>query len=197
MTRVLAAALFVSLPALAAKSFDPVPAGENGKPSGLLMRVVQYDGSTNGAITVEVKNPTAAAIAFDAKGLYFVPQVKADRAPQRLGAVGAFHSTTLGKHVEMIDIAPGASEQLTLDVYCIDSHRSSPTSQTPFRVAKTRIPRQLTQAITTAAETSAKPYGGASAPTPAAKSAVQGEVWKYRDAKWIRLDGEGAQEANK
>ena len=32
---------------------------------------------------------------------------------------------------------------------------------------------------------------------PAATSAVQSEVWATRDAKWIELDGEGTQEADK
>ena len=30
-----------------------------------------------------------------------------------------------------------------------------------------------------------------------AKSAVQSEVWRARDKKWIRLEGEGKQEATK
>ena len=44
---------------------------------------------------------------------------------------------------------------------------------------------------------SAERAKGASAPRPAAKSAIQSEVWKSRDAKWVELDGEGAQEAAK
>ena len=57
---------------------------------------------------------------------------------------------------------------------------------------KGRLPPQLTQAITTEANTVAAPMGGVS--TPAAKSAVQSTVWKNRDAKWIAVDGEGKQE---
>ena len=38
-------------------------------------------------------------------------------------------------------------------------------------------------------------HGGVSA--PAAKGAVQSQVWKNRDKKWIKLDGEGEQEAAK
>ena len=60
-------------PASAAPPFEKLP-GEQGKTSPLLMRVVQYKGSTNGAITVEVKNPTDTAQEFSAKGIYFVPQ---------------------------------------------------------------------------------------------------------------------------
>jgi len=38
---------------------------------------------------------------------------------------------------------------------------------------------------------------GESAPRPAAKSAIQSEVWRSRDAKWVPLEGEGMQEATK
>src|SRR3954454_18393647 len=53
-------------PAAAATGFEKLP-GEQGKTSPLVMRVVQYDGSTNGAITVEVKNPTGQSQEFSAK----------------------------------------------------------------------------------------------------------------------------------
>ena len=51
------------------------------------------------------------------------------------------------------------------------------------------------QSIDADATRAAASYGGVSA--PAAKSAVQSEVWKNRDKKWIKLEGEGAQEAAK
>ncbi len=44
-------------------------------------------------------------------------------------------------------------------------------------------------------ETAAAPYGGVS--SPRAKGAVHQQVWKNRDDKWIKLGGEGAQEAGK
>ena len=81
--------LVILRPASAATSFDKLP-GEQGKTSPLLMRIVQYQGSTNGAITVEVKNPTGTPQEFSAKGIYFVPTGNANEAPQRLGAVGPF-----------------------------------------------------------------------------------------------------------
>ena len=108
---------------------------------------------------------------------------------------GQGQSQTGARRVDRLTIAPGATERLTLDVYCIDSHRSSPSSDTPFRIAKERLPPQLTQAINTEANTVAAPMGGVS--TPAAKSAVQSTVWKNRDAKWIKVEGESKQEANK
>jgi hypothetical protein len=183
--------------AIAADHFDKVPALKGQRPNGLAIRIVKYAGSTNGAITVEVQNPTAEPQEFSAKGLYFVPQGNANAAPQRLGAVGPFQVLSAGgrQRADRLTIAPGASERLALDVYCIDSHRASPGPSTPFRIAKDRVPPALTTAIDKDANDASKGYGGVSA--PAAKSAVQGQVWKNRDAKWIELEGEGKQEAGK
>jgi hypothetical protein len=181
----------------AAAPFDSVPPDKAGRSSDLLISIVEYQGNTNGAITVDVKNPTARPQLFSAKGLYFVPQTNANQAPQRLGAVGPFRTQGAreDKRLEQMTIPAGATERLTLDVYCIDSHRASPNPKTPFRVAKDRVPPSLTRAIDADAAKAAAPHGGVSA--PAAKPAVQSEVWKNRDAKWIKLEGEGAQEAGK
>jgi hypothetical protein len=183
--------------ASAADRFDKVPAVKGQKASGLVMRIVQYAGSTNGAITVDVNNPSDEPQEFTAKGLYFVPQGNANEAPQRLGAVGPFQvlSGGGGQRADHLTIAPGATERLALDVYCIDSHRASPGPTTPFRVAKDRVPPTLTRAIDKDARTAAQGLGGVSA--PAAKAKVQSEVWRNRDASWIELDGEGKQELGK
>ena len=180
----------------AAGRFEKLP-GAQGKTSPLLMRIVKYQGSTNGAITIDVKNPTDEPQEFTAKGIYFVPQGPANEAPQRLGAVGPFQlqRSEGPRRLRSTTIAAGATERMTLDVYCIDSHRASPSSSTNFSVAKTRVPDALSNDIAEAAAVSAKPYGGVSA--PAAKSSVQSEVWRHRDKKWIKLEGEGAQEAGK
>ena len=182
--------------AAAASDFDKLP-GEQGKQSPLLMRIVKYDGSTNGAITVDVKNPTDKPQAFSAKGIYFVPSGNPNEAPQRLGAVGPFQlqSSKGPQRMDRTTIAPGATARMTLDVYCVDSHRASPSSATSFHVAKERVPAPLIQAIDADAQRSAAGLGGVSA--PAAKSNVQSEVWKNRNKKWIKLEGEGAQEAGK
>jgi hypothetical protein len=192
----LASGLVPLRPALADTAFARLP-GEQGKTSPLLMRIVQYQGSVNGVITVEVKNPTGNPQEFSAKGLYFVPTGNANEAPQRLGAVGPFQlqSRNGPRRLDRATIAPGAIERMTLDVYCIDSHRGSPSSSTTFRLAKDRVPPPLVRAIDDSAEKSAASYGGVSA--PAARSAVQSEVWRNRDGKWIELDGEGKQEAAK
>src|SRR5204863_6265391 len=116
-------------PAAAAPAFHKLP-GAQGKTSPLLMRIVQYEGSTNGAITVEVKNPTGEPQEFSAKGIYFVPTGNANEAPQRLGAVGPFQlqssqggqARNVSQRLDRTTIAPGATARMSLDVYCIDSH---------------------------------------------------------------------------
>ncbi|HVR63603.1 MAG TPA: hypothetical protein VMU50_17000 [Polyangia bacterium] len=195
------AALCLSLPlsraATAADDFNRLPTVKGDAPSPLLLRIVKYEGSTNGSITVDVKNPTGQPQDFSAKGVYFVPQGNANDAPQRLGAVGPFK--VLGERGaerrEEITIAPGAVERMALDVYCIDSHRASPGPATSFRVAKDRVPPVLMRAIDSDATHAASAYGGVSAAR--AKAAVQSEVWKNRDKQWIELDGEGRQETGK
>ena len=189
--------LFTLRSASAAEGFAKLP-GEQGKQSPLRMRIVQYAGSTNGAITVEVKNPTAEPQEFSAKGIYFVPTGNPNEAPQRLGAVGPFQLQSengTSQRMDRTTIAAGATARMTLDVYCIDSHRASPSSSTSFRIAKDRVPEALSKAIDQDATRAAAAYGGVSAAP--AKGSVQSEVWKNRDKKWIRLDGEGAQEAHK
>jgi len=184
---VLGLAAAVSRPARAADRFHNLPGPQPGHPSELLIRIVEYAGSSNGVITVDVKNPTDRPLEFSARGLYFVPQGDANTAPQRLGAVGPFQQQTANGAVrhERLVIAPGHTERLVLDVYCFDSHRASPGSGTAFRVAKDRVPEGLTRAIDVDARRSAAP------------AAVQSEVWRHRDEKWIPLDGEGRQEADK
>jgi hypothetical protein len=192
--------LCVSAPVLAADGgpFAPVPAiGAGAKASGLEMRVVQYDGSTNGRIRIEVRNPTRQPVEFSARGLYFVPGGNPDQAPQRLGAVGPFQVRTEKglERREKLMIAPGGTSELQLDVYCIDSHRSSPSSGTAFRPAKDRIPDHITGAIDKDAKKATESLGGVA--DPRAKGVVQSTVWKNRDARWVPLDGEGTQEVGK
>jgi hypothetical protein len=173
------------------------PSKKGGPPAGVSLRIVKYDGATNGVLEVEVKNTREETTQFSARGLYFVPQGNPNEAPQRLGAVGPFSvKTERGwERRESLALAPGAKATLKLDVYCIDSHRGSPSSSTSFRVAKDRVPEALSNDIARDAEGAARGYGGVSA--PAAKSAVQSQVWKNRDKKWLELDGEGAQEKGK
>jgi hypothetical protein len=190
--------LFAAGAARGDNGFAPIPAEQTGgKSTGLELRIVGYDGATNGELSVEVRNPKAQPVVFAARGLYFVPVGSADEAPQRLGAVGPFRvdSGDGWQRRESFTIAPRTTVKVKLDVYCIDSHRASPSSATRFRVAKDRVPHTVVEAIGRDAARVAAPMGGVS--SPEAKSAVQSEVWKNRDKKWIELDGEGPQEAAK
>ena len=195
MVRLLgASALLVSLSSFAATAFVPVPAETPGEaPNGLEAKIVGYNGSTNGRMTIDVRNPTAAPLEFAAAGLYFVPTGDPDSSPQRLGAVGPYQVGT--KREERLKIPAGATVRAELDVYCIDSHRSSPSSSTPFHLSGDRVPRTITQNIDREAKAATQATGGMSA--PASKSAVQSTVWKYRNEKWIKLSGEGAKELTK
>jgi hypothetical protein len=185
-------------PARADKAFAPAPPLEaGGKPTGLSLRIVDYEGATNGVLKVEVKNTRSEPAPFSARGLYFVPDGNANEAPQRLGAVGPFSvKTERGwERRDSLTLPPHSKAEVELDVYCIDSHRGSPGPTTGFHVAKGRVPAALSNEIARDAERAAASYGGVAA--PAAKGAVQSQVWRNRDKKWLPLDGEGAQEADK
>jgi hypothetical protein len=84
-------------------------------------------------------------------------------------------------------------------VFCIDSHRSSPSPANVFDVGGKRMPRELAQKIEGTADriVRSKAMKGDAKPRPASKSEIQSEVWKERDAKWIELQGEGKQEKAK
>ncbi len=174
--------------------FKPVPG------SSLELRTVAYDGAVNGTLKVQVKNPQKTAQKFTATGLYFVPQGDPDTAPQRLGAVGPMQlATDRKKEQAAIDVPAGATVDVALEVFCIDSHRGSPSSKNVFDVGGTRMPKELSQQIESGADeavASARRTGEA-APRPAAKSAIQSKVWESRDASWVELDGEGKQEVAK
>jgi hypothetical protein len=168
--------------------------------AALQIRATTYNGSTNGALTVQIKNQGKTAQKFSAAGLYFIPEGNPDSAPQRLGAVGPMQiGSENDKEVTEVTIAAGATVEVKLDVFCIDSHRSSPSPQNVFNVGASRMPKELVQKIEGNADRAvrAKRASGEQRPRPAAKGDIQGEVWKSRDAKWIKLEGEGQQEAHK
>lgn len=167
--------------------------------SKLQIRAVEYNGSTNGTLTVQVKNTANSAQKFIATGLYFVPEGDPDRAPQRLGAVGPMQIATAKREVSELDVPAGATVEVQLDVFCIDSHRPSPSPQNRFAIGATKLPTELARTIENRAGAAVKEAAADGAPSPraAAKSKIQSEVWKSRDADWIDLDGEGKQEAGK
>lgn len=200
--------LFSTSSALADKGYRAVPveaASHGEKPdanaklaaTGLELKAVSYDGSVNGELTVEVKNTSKTEQTFIATGLYFVPQGDADKAPQRLGAVGPMQiaGESGEQRVEKLVIPAGKAMKVKLDVFCIDSHRPAPTSANKFSLGSKRLPAKLRGTIETRSKVAADEVGGYAA--PAAKSRVQSEVWQARDADWVKIDGEGKQEVGK
>ena len=197
LLRLYALSLMLAAPAWADKGFVPLPTAA-GVPKDLEIQVRRYEGSTNGQLTVEIRNPTTRTVKFEAGGLYFVPEQNANDAPQRLGAAGPFavrKQSGSFEHSDGYTLSPGSQVEVKLDVYCIDSHRRSPRTGDVFRVAVERMPVELTRSIQSDASTAARQNGGYAA--PAAKSAVQSEIWKNRNKKWVELDGEGVQEKRK
>lgn len=175
-----------------ASTFVAVPAADKPAKS-LQLRIVRYTGGTNGEMIIEVKNTGRRVASFSAEGLYFVPEGDPEKAPQRLGAAGPFLVQRGGTwtRVEQTSLAARATAQLKLQVFCIDSHRASPGADQPFRLAAKRLPKALRSKIEGGAKHALKRYRGV---LPAAKSAIQSTVWQARDEKWIKLDGERAQE---
>ena len=176
-----------------AETLKRVPAID-GKAQPLTMRVVAYDGSTNGRMVVEVVNSGKQTETFLADGIYFVPNGNPEVAPQRLGAAGPLIIIEDGvekTYLEGIQIPPGSKQTVRLEVFCIDSHRASPSSDTKFGVAAERLPKELRQKITHGAKQIIRENKG---DVTQAKSAIQSHMWETRDADWIKLDGERKQE---
>jgi hypothetical protein len=189
----LALVVLIAGPARAAGGFSPVPALQGKAKTTLQVRQVGFSGGASGQITVEVKNDGQQPQTFQARGLYFVPNGNAENAPQRVGAVGPFEVKESQKWIrrEQLLIQPGQTVRLKLDTFCLDSHRGSPGKAQGFGVAKERLPEQLMKANESAAKDALK----ASAGNPgAAKSAIQSKVWENRNKKWIKLEGERANE---
>lgn len=176
-----------------AETLKRVPAID-GKAQALTMRVVAYDGSTNGRMVVEVVNSGKQTETFIADGIYFVPKGNPEMAPQRLGAAGPIILIEEGiekTYLEGIQIPPGSKQTVRLEVFCIDSHRSSPSADTKFGFAAKRLPRKLRRKITRGAQQIIRDNQG---DVTKAKSAIQSHMWKTRDADWIELEGERKQE---
>ncbi|HTE53772.1 MAG TPA: hypothetical protein VK698_23115 [Kofleriaceae bacterium] len=185
-------AAIAARPAMADK-FVPLP-DLGGKGETLKIRVVRYDGSTNGKMVVDVRNTGKSSTKFVAEGIYFVPGGDPEKAPQRLGAAGPF--TVVGSKAspssqQELILQPGETRQLQLDVFCIDSHRGSPSPSTSFSVAGKRMPKELRQTIATDA---AKIIRRNQGDVEKSKSEIQSTTWQARDRKWIKLEGERKQE---
>lgn len=183
-------ALVAFFGAASSAPFDSIPA-TNTKTRGLTMKVVGYDGSTNGEMTVVVKNSKGKRVLFDPSGLYFVPQMDPEKAPQRLGAAGPYEIFVDGKWVayQKPTLIPAKGiRKVRLQLFCLDSHRSSPNSSTPFRLSKKRLSKKLRQTLK--AETKKARAGGGHYKSAPVKSRQQNVIWENRDKEWEELEGE-------
>lgn len=165
----------------------------DGKKNHLTMQFVRYTGGTNGEMVVTVANRGKRVESFDATGMYFVPDGDPEKAPQRLGAAGPFRvkDGEGWKQSEKLTLAPGEQKTLHLQVFCIDSHRSSPQASHTFGIAAKRMPKKLRHKIKAGTKDILQKNRGSVAKS---KSAIQSHVWKSRDSKWIELEGERANE---
>jgi hypothetical protein len=173
-----------------AGSFAPIPALD-GKKTSLQLRQVDFTGGASGQVVVEVRNAGHQAQTFQARGLYFVPQGDAQSAPQRVGAAGPFEVNQGNgwQRKTELQIQPGQTVRLKLQTFCLDSHRGSPGKGQGFKVARERLPKHLTTEIESGAQKILK----AKAPA-AANGDIQSHVWNSRNKKWIKLEGERANE---
>jgi len=179
--------MLAPLSASAGGKFVPLPA-ENGKSNKLKIRFVRYTGGSTGKMVIEVRNTGKSSAKFSAKGLFFVPNGNAESAPQRLGAAGPFDDPQ-GQRQEKLTLKPGQKSTLKLQVFCLDSHRSSPGKSQGFSVAKKRLPKELQRGIAGGAKGILKKNKGKMS-FDRSNSEIQGHVWKTRNKKWIKLQGE-------
>jgi hypothetical protein len=168
--------------------YVPLPA-QKGRKTQIKMKFVDYTGGTNGQIIVDLKNTGQKAERFDPRGLYFVPNGNANSAPQRLGAAGPFQAregNNWNQKTKLV-LEPGATRRVRLQVFCIDSHRSSPGKSQGFSVARKRLPEKLQNEIQAGAHKILRQNKGH---LDRSKGAIQSHIWKTRDRKWIKLEGE-------
>jgi hypothetical protein len=180
--------IFTPALATARPGFVPLPP-LSGQTTRLQLRVVRYTGGVHGKMVVEVKNPSAERASFSAQGLYFVPELPVEAAPQREGAAGPFEVASLPRapRASETPVAAGATVRLHLATFCLDSHRASPTGRERFRVARTRLPAALSARIESGAAGLIRTHAGNA---DAASGEIQNLVWQTRNRSWIVLEGE-------
>ena len=99
------------------------------------MRIVEYQGKTNGKMVIDIMNEGRAEEEFIAKGIYFVPkeirrQHHNDLAQPVLSSKGEWTMAAARRHSHQ----PRQTVRMELDVFCIDSHRESPPQRPMDRV---------------------------------------------------------------
>ena len=160
----------------------------NSQGGTLRIKIVGYRG---GKMHVKVKNLGRSTGEFRADGLYFVPGGDPEKAPQRMGAAGPLEVAegATWKRRRSAKVGAGKTVSIKIQVFCLDSHRASPSDGQSFSVARKRLPKRLRKQIVSGTDRlyqSAKRRARRSSP----KSAVQSYIWKTRNQRWIKLQGE-------
>ncbi len=158
----------------------------DGQGKTLRLKIVGYKG---GKMHVQVRNVGSSPAVFKADGLYFVPSGKPEHAPQRMGAAGPMEVSEAGiwKRKQAYRVGANKTVVLRLDVFCLDSHRSSPSDGQGFSVARKRLPKRLRKKIVDGSNLIYHRSKRAKRPS---RSAIQGYIWKTRNKRWIKLQGE-------
>lgn len=172
------------------KGFAKLPA-QKGKQTKLEIRMMGYK---NGKLVAQIRNKSRRPQTFDPQGLFFVPNGNPDKAPQRMGAAGPFEVLESGtwKAKRRMKVASGKRFKVRLHLFCLDSHRSSPSNGQAFAVARKRLPKRLQTRIAKGTRRIFAAEGAYA--RPSAKSAAQSHIWRVRNSKWIRLQGERRKE---
>ena len=144
-------------------------------------------------MVVEVQNNGTRSEVFNAQGLYFVPDGDPDKAPQRLGAAGPFQMEGQGSRARSTSSrwAPRPRPRCASRSSASTRTAPAPRRRTRSTWARSGSPSSSAHEIDSKAKAALGRHGGR---MPAAKSAIQSEVWQARDKNWIKLDGERKQE---
>lgn len=185
--------LGLSTMAQARSGYKRLPA-LGGKGRTLRIKIIGYKG---GKMHVKVRNVGTKRATFKADGLYFVPDGNAERAPQRMGAAGPMEVSVAGAWKRKMAHGIGAKGTATfrLDVFCLDSHRASPSDGQAFSVARKRLPKALRRKIVQGSNRIYRKARRYKRPSP--RGAIQGYIWKVRNKRWIKLQGERRNEKSR
>jgi hypothetical protein len=177
----------------------PLPPETSEEPrSGLLVSVLRYDGASHGHLLVEIENASSSAATFSSVGLYFIPERASDVAVQRLAALDGFQLESKRKKISphrltSMSLGAGQKVRVYVFVYSLDPQRHLSGSKTPYRVATSRLPISLMNALADGVERETQRQAGLD--RDSVDSMVQRRVNDIRRANWVTLEGEGPLEA--
>ena len=124
--------LFSSLATASPHHFTPLPSLDK-KRTTLQMRIVEYQGETNGKMVIDIMNEGRAEEEFIAKGIYFVPkEIRRQHHNDLRGR--SLRKGEWRSQRDAIAIQPRQTVRMELDVFCIDSDGQAPPQRPMDRV---------------------------------------------------------------